>query len=726
MKRNTKRSEKTTRKMAREKYTPKGYESADYFLEDLRKSFAADISADEDNRNAALEDSLFVAGEQWDDTIKQRRLREKKPCLTINRLPAFVGQVVGNRRMNETTIKVTPDVGGNKQAAQLRQGLIRSIEKTSRADRAYNNAFQNAVICGIGNFQLAVEYAYDDVFEQDIRIKPVNNPLAVVWDKNSIEPTGADAEHCYVIEEVSAADFKAAYPNGKQGDLEYDSGISQNVGGGWYEDNMIRVVHHWQMRYEERELWLMLDGDVRDVTNLTPNEKDALLADVVIDPDTEEPYSRPSLRSFAVLHVCTGTDILEGPYELPIKRVPVFRVPGWEIDTAYSRQRFGVVRFAKDPQRMHNYWRSVIVEKLMLTPKAPWVASDEAVKGREQEWRHAHLSNDTLLVYNGEAAAPPTRVPPAQLEPALIQEASMASQDMKDVTNIHEATLGQTSNEVSGRAILARQRVGELGSIVFQDNLDMAIEECGRTINDLIPVVYDTERVVKVIDVDEFGTEAEDLRVINSEVDDDSIDVTVGKYSVTVYSGPSQVTRRLDAQEGMLNMVNAMPQFMQVAAPEIVEAQDWPGAGKIAKRLRKALGMMEDPDDMTPEEQQAAQAAAEQAQKQAMMQEAAFKADLDEKTSKARLNAANAMKAEADAKSAVVNMAVSLQRVQNETDRVELDAAELAAKIESMDVNDGRTVVQLALELLDIETAPQIGELQNVSGQSGTGSTGNL
>jgi len=707
VKRNSKRSEKKARNVSKKKYIPDGFDTEQEFLENMRKGFSVDISADEGNRQAALEDSLFVAGEQWDDTIKARRIREKKPVLTINRLPAFIGQLVGNRRMNETQIRVTPDVGGNKDVAHLRQGIIRSIEKTSRADRAYNNAFQNAAICGIGNFGLAVEYAFDDVFERDARIYEIPNPLAVVWDANSVEPTGADAERAYIIEEVDQADFEKVYKNKETGDLEYDSGISQNIGDGWYEEGKIRVVHYWQMEYEERTLVLMLNGDVVDVTDMRGSELREIFENMVLDEDTNEPYMRKTLRSKAVCHICTGNSILEGPIELPIKRLPVFRVPGWEIDTAYSRQRFGVVRFAKDPQRMHNYWRSVIVEKLMLTPKAPWVASDAAVEGREKEWRNAHLSNDTLLVYNGSAGQAPTRTAPAQVESALIQEAGMAAQDMKDVTNIHEASLGMTSNEVSGKAILARQKMGEIGSVIYLDNLDMAIEECGRVLNDLIPVLYDTPRVVKIIDVDEFGSEQEKLAVINGETEEEP-DVTVGKYTVTVHTGPSQVTRRLEASEGMLNMVNAMPDLMQVAAPEIVEAQDWPGAGKIAKRLKAKLGMT-DPEDMTPEEQQAAAAAQEAQKRQEQMQEAAFMAELAEKQAKTAEANARAEKARAEVRKMVMDIINDRQRVQNETDRVEIDAVEVAARIESLDINDGATVIEIANRIMEMENSPPPG-----------------
>jgi hypothetical protein len=700
----TKRSLKETRQIAETKYVPKGYSTPEDFLEDMRKLFSKNLSADQHNRDAALEDSQFVAGDQWDNTIKNRRIIQNKPVLTVNRLPAFVGQLVGNRRMNETTIKITPDVGGKAPVAQLRQGLVRNIEKNSKADRAYNNAFQNAVICGIGNFGLSIEYAFDDVFERDISINQIRNPLAVVWDCNSVEPTGADAENCFVIEEIDKDDFAAAYKDAATGDLEYDTGISGNIGDGWYEEGRIRIVHYWQMEYEQRELWLMEDGDVVDVTDLDQEEIDELLAEVKIDEDTGEPYSRMSLRSFAVCHICTGKTILEGPIRYPIKRVPVFRVPGWEIDTGYERQRFGVVRFAKDPQRMHNYWRSVIVEKLMQAPKAKWIASDAAVEGYEDEWRNAHLSEDTLLKYNGEAATAPIPVPPVQIEAALIQEASMATQDMRDVTNIHEAMLGQTSNEVSGRAIIARQRVGEIGSVVYLDNIDNAIEEAGRVINDLIPSVFDTERVIKIIDIDDLGEEEEKLVVINGETDDRP-DITIGKYTVTVKTGPSQVTRRLDAQEGMLNMVNAMPEFMQVVAPEIVEAQDWPGAGKIAKRLRKQLGQVEE-KDLSDEEKQAIAAQQEQAARERKIAEAAAMADIAEKEARALEARARAAKAQAEINKMVMDTIIDLRRLQNEEDRTEISSVEVAAKLETIDINNGDTVIEIARKIMEMENSP--------------------
>ena len=638
---------------------PAGYSDEAAFLYEMREIFNENWEADRLNREAAVEDAKFVAGEQWDERMKRRRIRDRKPIITVNRLPAYIGQIIGNRRLNQTSIKFLPDVGGTKEIAEVREGLTRNIEKESRAERAYDNALQNAAIGGIGNFGVSLEYADDDVFDQDIRINAITNPLAVVWDRHMTDPTGADAMNVFEVDTMSRKVFNKQFPDAGVGDITLDSVFMQDmVQNGWVTLDDVRIVRYWRIVKKDRDLALMLNGDILDVTD---KEIEEYLGDVQLDDDGE-PYVRTKKRTYAEMYVCTGVSILEGPYTLPIKRVPIFRVPGYEIDVSERRERFGIVRFAKDPQRMHNYWRSVIVEKLMLTPKAPWVASKEAVAGYEKQWRNAHLSNDTLLIYNGEAALPPQRTPPAQIESALITESQMTSQDMRDVTNMHEASMGQQSNEVSGKAIRARQAVGELGTVVYTDNLNAAIEECGRVINDLIPVVYDTRRQIKTLGPDmkekivliNARQDAEDLDeddLIEDEMDEEkSIDITSGKYSVTCITGPSYATKRMESADSMLNMTNAMPETMAVSADLIVENQDWPGAEKIAKRLRRAIDpKLLGPDDMDDEEKAQMAQAQEGAKKQEAMAEQMHGLAMDEMKAKIREANARAQQAEAQA-----------------------------------------------------------------------------
>jgi hypothetical protein len=635
------------------------------FLTYAIKLFDLDLWHDRKNREQAIDDSKFMAGEQWDVSDLNRRRTDGRPSLVFNRLPAFVAQLVGNRRLNQTDIKVVADDSNYKKTAEIREGLVRNIQKVSRADVAFNKALENQVIAGIGNFELALEYSNDDVFEQDIKIKSIPNAMAVVWDRDSVEPDGIDAHHVFKQKEMDITEFQLAYPDAKStADMTTDTQLMGVANlPDWISDSRVRIVEFWRMRSHKRTLALLTSTaaeeggkpgqDVEDVTDMEFEDfKERLVMD-----GNGLPIMREVDRPYAQMYIITALDILEGPYDLPISRVPVYRVPGWDVNVGESRVRFGLIRFLKDPQRLHNFWRSTIAEKLQLTPKSTWVADEASVQGREQQWRDSHLSQDPLLTYNGEAGPAPERVAPAQLEPALINEAGMASQDLRDISNLHEASMGQQSNEVSGKAIMARQRVGETGTVIYQDNLDLAIGACGTTINQLIPFVYNTARVIKIL-----GEDGEDIDPvqINDETDENSVDITTGKYSVSTTTGPSYVTKRIEAAEGMLNMVNAMPDTMAAAADEIIEAQDWPKARKIANRIRSQM----DPsilgkNDISDEQRAQMEGQAQAAQQQKEVEQIMLATDIGLKRAQTAQANANATKAEADAAASFANVNIN-------------------------------------------------------------------
>lgn len=654
---------------------PDDFESEFEFLEYVRTAYAKDIEADDENRREATTDARFVAGDQWDDDVRAARDRSSKPTLTINRLPAYVSQLVGNRRLNETGIRIIPDMGGTKKVAEVREGLVRNIQKVSRAQYAYDKAFEQCVIGGLGNFQIHLDYAHDDVFEQDIRIAAIPNPLAVVWDHAHTDPSGSDARHVFVVDNLPRRDFKKRYPKSNGG--EWSSELNTGRSAGWDTADTVQVVSFWRMRSRKRTVAMMKeDSAVLDVTDI-PIEA---WYDMVSIGRDGEPMIREVQRKYAQLYICASQDILAGPYELPIQRVPVFRVPAWELFIEGDRKRWGLVRHLRDPQKLHNYWRSVIAEKLVGSPKAKWVAADSAVSGREDSWRKSHLSEDPLLIYNAESGAAPNRTEPMQLEAALINEAGIASQDIRDVSNIHEANLGQQSNEVSGKAIMARQRVGEIGTVIYQDNLNMAIEEAGKVIDQLIPFVYDTPRMLKILGPD-LMTE-EQVRV-NDDEDVESVDITLGKYSVSVTTGPSYTTRRIEAREEMMAMVNSMPNQMAIAADKIVEAQDWPGADEIARRLRTQLppGMITE-DDMDEGQQQQMQAAAQAQQQQeqlqmqvAQLEIAGKQIDLELQKAKVQEALARAQEAQARAQQAMSSSAKNVADIEHDRLQGALDVA---------------------------------------------------
>jgi hypothetical protein len=623
---------------------PDDFETKEDFLAHVRKLYSDDRDADQENRDAAIEDAEFFAGKQWDDKIKARREGKRKPVLTVNRTIAFVGQIVGTRRMNETVIKILPEYGGKQAIAEKRGGLIRHCEKKSKADRARDTALQNCVIGGLGNYGIALDYARFDVFDQDINWREYPDAYSVTWDRLSVDKTGRDANHVFIEDTMSRTAYEDKYPGVEPSEFTDD----QADLSGWFTSDDVRVVQFWRMRYRDCELALLQDGTVHDITDWPENDQRRL--QIAIKPNGEL-FTRQTVRPFAECYVVSGTDILDGPYQLDISRVPVFRVPAWEITINGKRYRFGLLRFLKDPQRLHNYWRSTIAEKLMMTPRARWVASDAAVAGREAQWRNAHLSDDPLLIYNGESGQAPEYTQPAQLEVALIQESNMSVQDLRDVSNLHEASLGQQSNEVSGKAIVARQRVGDIGTIVYHDNLNAAIEEDGSVANEMIDIAYDAPRTIIVLGDDGKPQEQR----INDPGDEASININEGRYGVTVTTGPSTATKRVEAQEAMLSVFNAAPQVFAQAADLWAEELDFPGAHKLAKRLRALLpSHLVDRSSLDTEEQAAfdkkAEGEAQSAQIQQQVETAQLQAQLAEIQAKTEKAKAEAAKAVADAR----------------------------------------------------------------------------
>jgi hypothetical protein len=612
------------------------------FLAEARERFQEAVDFDRLNRDAGLEDLRFIAGEQWDPTEKAKRKKAGLPSLTINTLPQFVGQVIGDLRINKPAIKVRPAEDGDKDVAEVRAGLIRAIEHASDASGVYIASGEDQVGCGIGNFRVNLEWVDDDVFDQDIRFRAISNPFAVAWDPMSTERTGRDARYCFVIDEAPRKPFEKQYPDVVMGDLEIPGTHSQ----GWVTKDVVRVVEYWLMKETKRTIALLNDGAIKDITD----KEDEFAGQVALD-EAGKPRTRVVKRKSACMYLITATAILQAPYELPIDRVPVIRVEGRVVRVGDTRFRFGLIRFAKDASRLRNYWRSTAAQLLAMQPRAQWIADEKSVEGeRGDDFRAAHRSGDPLLTYKGVAGVEaPKRVDPPTFPAAIIQEANLNAQDIKDVTGLHDASLGVQSNETSGKAIMARQREGDVATFMYHDNLHAAIQEGGRIANVLIPTVYDAARTIRVIGEDETAT----LKRINDPNDKDAIDLGKGKYDVVIETGPSYSTKRVEAAESMMQFVQAVPQAAAVAGDLIAQAQDWPLATEIGDRLKKTLppGIAEEKDDkdLTPEEAQAKQAAAQQAQQGQQMQQQAQQMALAKTAAETKQAEADARKAQADA-----------------------------------------------------------------------------
>lgn len=583
-------------------YVPEGFESQEDFLADMRREYEADLEFDRVNREQALDDKKFAAGEQWDPVVLEQR--KGLPNLVINSIPQFTAQIVGDWRESRKAIKVVPANEEDSDIAAIRGDLIRAIEMQSRADRVYDSAFESLVQCGDGAFRVSVEYARDDVFDQDIFIRPIEDALSVVWDRYSVDPTGRDARRVFVDDRIPINEFKKKWPEVSPDELgdEYTTTVRYDPSG-WIDDSSYRVTEYWRLIERKKILGLFQNGRVLELNDSN--------LDKILEENGSPVQTRVSWCTYAQMHLCTGFAILSGPYEYRLSRLPIIRMSGRVINIGGRRVRHGLIRFMKDPVRLKNFWRSVAAEQLGYAPKAQWIATESAVEGREEQLRKAHLSRDPLIIVNDEAVIGQNlqRLDPPAPQAALLNEAQVNAQDMKDVTGIHDASLGIRSNETSGRAIMARQREGDIANLTFHDNGNAALLEGGDVVNQLIPQVYDGTRIIRGIGEDE----AIKFIKINDPYDPDAVDLSVGMYDVALSTGTSYTTRRVEAAQAMMDAIQVWPQLMSVAGDLVAKAQDWPGAEKLAERLKKTIPpqFLEEGEEggigISPEELQAMQ-----------------------------------------------------------------------------------------------------------------------
>jgi hypothetical protein len=593
-------------------------------------------SAYSDSREDELDDLRFMAGSpdnQWQwpaDVLATRgsvqgQTINARPCLTINKLPQHVRQVTNEQRQNRPSGKVIPaDDNADVQVAEIFNGVVRHIEYMSDADVAYDTACDNQVTYGEGYIRLLTEYCNDETFDQDIRIGRVRNSFSVYMDPTIQDPCGADAEWCFITEDILKEEYERMFPDATPISTLYSQGVGDQGISSWLQEDTIRIAEYFYNTYEKATLHLYPDNQT--AYRGTPQDKQltAMFGKPI--------RSREVDRKKVMWMKTNGFDVLQ-EREWAGKWIPVVRVIGneWEVDGQMYIS--GLVRNAKDAQRMYNYWTSQEAEMLALAPKAPFIGYGGQFEGYEMQWKTANTTNWPYLEVNpdvtdgaGAVLPLPQRAPPPLPQTGLIQAKMGAADDIKGTTGQYDASLGMQGNERSGKAILAREKQGDVGTYHYVDNLARAIRHITRQIVDMIPKIYDTQRIARIIGVDgevdmvKFNpSQAEPVKEIRDQMGaliEKVYNPSVGTYDVMVTTGPGYMTKRQEALDAMSMILQSNPQLWTVAGDLFIKNMDWPGAQEMAARFKKIL----DPKVLSEGDQSPEMMAAQQ-QLEAMTQE---------------------------------------------------------------------------------------------------------
>lgn len=566
------------------------------------KRFERVEQKERDQRRLAVEDIKFAQTEdgQWDDNAKEKR--KNRPRFTINRIAGAIDQLIGDQRQNRTDIKIRPVSGGaNEDTAKVFTGLIRNIESTSKAGNAYDCAFDEVVNGGYGGWRVITEFTNDDIFEQDIKIKPLNTATTSLWfDDAAKEYDKRDAMFAFVTVDMPIEEHKKRFPDSPMTAWSQEN-FSNSGCDSWFGTNTVKVAEYWVKTPITKELALLSDGRVID----TEEEKSVL--DELAKQDITVKRTRKVKSHKVEMYLMDGSAILEGPKAWAGKYIPLIPMYGRQSHIEGQTYTRGIVRFAKDPSRIYNYEISSIIETSALTPKDPLWYTPAMAKGHEAKYRNFTTQNSPFMPYNADpktGGSPPIRGGAPAVQQGSMSIIQNASMDIYHVTGMQPPSLGANPELKSGKAIQAQERLGDRGHFIFTDNLVKSQEYTAEILIDLIPRIYDTERQVRIMGLD---GESENVFVNQAVLDEQTgenvlvNDLSTGKYDVTAESGPAFATQRQESAQQLIDLTTGSPQFEALAMDLI--AKDLPilESKELAKRVRRQMiqnGVIEP----TPEE----------------------------------------------------------------------------------------------------------------------------
>jgi hypothetical protein len=557
--------------------------------------------ADTENRQKGLDDLKFSSGDQWPIEVQNSRHLEARPCLTINKLDAYVRQIVNQMRQSRPRMRAhSMNSEANAKVADVITGIFKHIEVNSDADTAYDTAGEYAVRIGWGYWRVVTDYVREDSFDQEIFIRPIDNPFSVYFDPNSIQPDGSDAEKVLITTLMSKSDFKIQYPGADDGG-DFNQRGTGDFDPDWVQKEDIRVAEYFYVERKKTKLLLLSDG-TKVYKDEAPSPEIMAAAGIMVVGERE------TMRKQIKWCKLTGLEILE-ERDWSGRYIPVVPVYGQQLTVEDKRKKYGLVRNAKDAQRMYNYWQTSLTESIALAPKAKWLLAEGQDEGHENEWAQANIKSMPVLRYkqtdiNGKEAPAPQRLQPEPPPAGVIAAAMSIDKDLQSVVGIFDPSQLPQGN-MSGKAIRGQQMQQDMTNFHYYDNLVRSMKHTGRIILDLIPKIYDRERVLRIIGYDgkpemvTLNQRTQDERGVEKVLND----VTVGEYDVYMDTGPGYQSKRQEAVEAMMPMISTNQELFNLAGDLVFRNMDFPGAEVIADRLaaNNPLAQIDEKSEIPPQ-----------------------------------------------------------------------------------------------------------------------------
>lgn len=645
---------------------------------------------------------------QWEPEIINRL--GKRPRYTDDRCNPLVDAIAGEMEQNEYSIGVTPTGGrASNETAETLEGLIKNIENISGATLIYSAISRSLVGAGLGGCEVTQDYIDSDTFDQDLFIKPIEDFQNRVWfDDNSKMPDRSDAKFCWILDEITRSEYEDKFPKGKM------TSIGSNRNGEVYQDkpDTISVCRFFYKKPTDIKLVRMTDGSVyRDDEDFLQVADELAAAGITVE-------STRTRKTFKVYQrILDGSGWLNDAEETVFNFIPVVPFYG-NFKVVDGKIIFrGAINKAMDMQRIHNMAISRQVEDVVLAPRPKYWGTAEQRRGHDSTISTLNTNANPWQDYNHVEGTPPPFIQGGgQVNQSLELLNQSSANSISLSAGVYSPQLGDNVNLQSGIALERQIEKGDVSTLKYFSAMEAGLKYLGKVLLGAIPNVYDGTRQQRILSED--GTD--EMVMLNQPIIDQQTgeavvlnDLSIGEYDCSVSIGAAFKNRKEKAREAILAIAQYDPSIIEIGRDILLRSTDLPAMDDLADRAR-AIALQNGTipfDQMTDEEQQAAQEAqAQQGEQQDPMMVAAMAEQA--KADAAMMDAQNKQQiAQFDAQIKMQQLQLEQSKVQLDTqkfirekdDKYNVEAAKISQGQQKIDQDTQKMVNDFALKLTELE-----------------------
>lgn len=577
----------------------------------------------------------FILGRQWEDDEEDMLAKNNKVPLQFNKLGTLINTLLGEQQQNTPQLEILPLSDCDEETAHIRQVIVKDAMLSTEAKRVYQMAAKQSFVGGFGAFLVDTDYINSRSFDQTIVYRSFKDATRCYWDIGAEHPNKIDGMRCGYISRMTREKFRSLYGKEVEEEISKESGmltqskeeialVSKNNSSenpfSWADENGITLIDDYFRKVmpttiyklsnnrivnqEELEKIIESSKEKNNIAMMAEDFEESLEEEQFTDDSMEIEKERLTLydegipvriensktiKTSKIIHRRIAGDFVLEESTFPSEDLPVIFV---DQNSYFDKDGKQICRpfliDTIDSQRYLNYLGTHSAYLLKISRWDQWIGSKKNVQSldTQQNWKDPSVIKGMLTYDESPSGTKPEQVRPPELSASLLQQYQRAIEDMYTSSGLYPSRLGQVGNEVSGAAIDARTRQGSYSTFVAFNAINMAITAGGTIVNQMIPNVYDTPRIINLMTPDKGRQNIK----INEEIDEygEKIrnDVTKGQFQVILQAGPSYEGQKAQALESLNLVLNGNPNIFSLIADLYAENLPLMNTVEIKNRLK--------------------------------------------------------------------------------------------------------------------------------------------